>query len=136
MKIFSQVFEIFDAEMVVCVGIKSGNNLATWLKKFGVKKVKNLLSKENIAEIDSIIAKRYEGFIYRVTKDKENYYFLYLRDFKNSWQSFDVLLHELVHYKQLQWENKRIKDEFEFEAYFVESCYRVLRRKLFKILKI
>jgi hypothetical protein len=134
--IFSHKINITSSDLLICVGVKKGKQIADWLNKYGTKEAKKLLTPEIIKELDESLTGKLNAFLYVLEQEDANFYFICLKEFKNKWECFETLLHEIIHYKQFQWRDMRIRDEIEFEAYFVEHCFRSLRKELFKRLKL
>jgi len=128
-KIFVYNVAIFNTDLLVCVGVTI-NQIKKWIFKNAIKELKNKFrDKKMIEELDGLI-KDNKGFVYLIGDKKKRFYFLYLTDFTNTWSDMDVLNHEIVHIKQAIFENRHTENETEFEAYFVESTFRELRKKL------
>lgn len=138
MIIFSHKIDIFGTDLLVGVGVKNAKQLDAWLKKYAIKSAKNIITKEVAKDLDEALSSTLAGFLYVIeNKDKYRYYFIFLKEFKFSSYHYDVLLHELIHYKQEQWKNRLIKDsEIEFEAYFIEMLFKQVRNILLKKLKL
>jgi hypothetical protein len=134
-KIFVFDNEIFDSELLVCVGVKL-KDVENWAKKNSNNLTDILKVKENRKLIDDrFFCKSEKGCLIKFEKDGLSFYILYLRDFKNTWADLDCLNHEIVHYKQFQWQDRNINNEIEFEAYFQENVFRQLRKKLNSFMK-
>ncbi|MFA6991930.1 MAG: hypothetical protein WC269_01455 [Candidatus Gracilibacteria bacterium] len=127
-KIFIYDNDILNAQLLVCVGVS-----AKEIKKWADKNSKNLKEiykrKENVESTENAI-KDNDGFVQYFTKDDKKFYLLWLKDFGNQWPYCEILLHEIVHFKQYQFANRNINNELEFESYFIESVFRELRRKI------
>ena len=79
--------------------------------------------------------KESRAFTMTYTGENKSINLLWLKDFKANNSYFDLLNHEVTHLRQFIFEKRGIKDEVEFEAYFHESIYRVLKQKLLKFIK-
>ena len=133
-KIFIYTNEIFNSELLVAVEANE-NDLIKWAGKNGTKDLKEILkTKENINLIEEEIKKN-SGVMFCFEKDNKFFFLMWLKTWRNNWEDLDTLNHEIVHYRQFIFEKKNINNEIEFEAYFQESVYRELRRKLNKLLK-
>jgi len=133
MKIFNYNIDIFDLQLLVCVG-SNENDIKKWADKNGTKEFK-ILVKQGLPMFNDNTHN--SGFVYRTTdKNGLSYYILWLKKHDNSWECLDTLLHEIIHIKQEKFKACLIEDEREFEAYFVEYLFRVLRRELVKRLKL
>jgi hypothetical protein len=134
MKIFNYISEIFDLDVLVCIDAKA-KDIKKWAEKNGSKEFNQFLKQNKLDNFD-ISTEKNSGFLMKAVGNK-NFYFLWLKDFENNWKDIEVLLHEIVHLKQYTWDDKLIGlSEVEFEAYFIESTFRGLRRRLFKELKL
>ena len=121
--------EIFNSELLVCVS-SSVKQIKQWANKNSTNLKEMFKNKDNLKILEENIKKQ-NGFVIYFTKEKKRYLILWLEHFNNTWDDLDVLNHELVHYKQFLFEDKKI-DGIEFEAYFIESTFRSIRRMLKK----
>jgi len=139
-KIFLEPIAIFNSEIIVCVGA-TFKNFEEWINKTKLSKS----FKKDYKDIKPQIEKGFK--ILKETslgcmiclKNKEGicYFLLLLRTWGFEMSSYDVLLHEVIHYKQFQWEAKTIgAEEIEFEAYFIENVFLQLRNSLNKLYKL
>lgn len=55
-----------------------------------------------------------------------------LRKFGDIWQDYELLMHEVVHLKQNFFNERSIMGEYEFEAYWIESTFRQIRKKIYE----
>lgn len=123
--------EIFNSELLICVGLNTDQIVKRLPKYLTKDAVKVFQDRVNIECIRSQIEEKYvNGFLVSFIKDGIAFYFLWFREFKDNWESFDLLNHEIVHYRQMQFEERGIKNEIEFEAYFQQSVCRSLRKLL------
>ncbi len=130
-KIIVYTNEIFDGDVLVCVGVT-----AEQIKKWADKNSKNLKEIFKIKNNFDIIKENIignNGFVVVFVKNGISFYLLWLKDYKNSWKEIDTLNHEVVHLRQAMFESKKIINEREFEAYFQESTLRGIRKKLIKL---
>jgi len=120
--------EIFDSDLLICVGL----NTEQIIKKLpNISKLSKKAFKDNIEYIaNGINEPHVDGFVVSLRENGLSYFFMWLRDWKYDWTHFDLLNHEIVHYRQMLFEEKGIKDEMEFEAYFQKSVFRSLRKLL------
>jgi len=130
-KIFIYDNEIFNAQLLVCVSV-SAKQIKAWADKNSKKYLKKILETKTNIELLEKAVETNNGSIMLFKKNNSNYYILWLKNFKNSWQELDILNHEIVHYRQYQFSDKQIINENEFEAYFEESVFRSIRRLLVK----
>jgi len=131
-KIFIYNIEIFDSQILVAVGV-TAKQVDKWLKKNGLKSIKNVMNKEITNRF--IEASKNDGFVQFITNGDITFYILWLKDFKWEMTLLDILNHEIVHLRQFMFADKNIENELEFEAYFQESVFRELRKKLNKFCK-
>lgn len=62
------------------------------------------------------------NFVTEIRYKGKAYYILRLTRYDE-----ETLLHEIIHYKQVQWRLRIIKDEPEFESYFITQLFRDLK---------
>jgi len=132
-KIFVYTIEVFGLQILVAVGA-TAEQIKKWADK-NSKELKEIYKiKENFENTEQAIEKN-SGFVQVFTKDNIQFYFLWLQEYKNTWCRLDVLNHEVVHLRQFIFDNKKIINEVEFEAYFQESMFREIRKRLDKYIK-
>jgi len=123
--------EIFDSELLICIGLRADRIVKRLPKYISKKAVEIFKDKDNIDFLESEITQNHiTGIFVRFKKDGISYFFMWLREFKNNWECLDWLNHEIVHYRQMLFEEKKIEGEPEFEAYFQQSVFRSLRKLL------
>ncbi len=120
--------EILNDDLLVYIG-KDEKRLFKWVEKHASKEAKKTY-KDNLDLIKNGLESA--GCLTMLVRDdKHAIYLLSLRDWKNDWEHLETLVHEITHYKQFQFKNRRIgNEELEFEAYFIENTFRQLREKL------
>lgn len=132
-KIFVHNIEIFKTDVLICVGVKI-EEIKKWADKYS-KPMKFILNdKTEYKAIEELMSGSI-GMACELKKDNTPYYFMWLKEFGNNWDDINTLNHEIVHLKQFLFKNKGINDEIECEAYFQETTFDVLRRKLTKFIK-
>jgi len=128
--IFTHTVEIFDSELLVCVGCDS-NDISNFIKSNGGKEFKEVFDDEVKKDLQTAIEGN-AGLVYKIERDKICWYILWLKQYQHTWENILVLTHEIIHYKQFQFEKKGIKNEIEFEAYFIESCLDTISKRILK----
>jgi len=106
----------------VLVAIDSNyNEIVSFLKK---KK----LSLEGFEKNKKIIEKNcaYQG---SVMMFKNGYLLLQIKKYRNSWDWYEVLIHEVCHVTQYIFENREIKDDEAF-AYQLEYLFKTVRMRV------
>lgn len=131
-KIFVHDIEIFDLELLVCVGVRR-KDILSWAKK-NSEPTKKIFEDKIMDDFDDFT--KNSGFV-KIYEDNNGvfFYILWLKEWENSWDSLDILNHEITHLRQFSFEHKNIENEIEFEAYFQENVFRTLRQRLNKFLK-
>lgn len=125
--------KIVRTQVLVCVGVTK-NYLHNWAKRKKITKE----AKEIIKQIpDEVFDLKRGGYTFSmVNKERdEKFFIIFLADYKNYWDYAETLLHEIVHLKQSIFEWRDIRDELEFEAYFIETVFNQIRTALEKFLK-
>lgn len=133
-KIFVYKSEIVNSDILICIGVNL-KDIKKWADKKGTKEFRQMIKENGLRKFDKAMEKN-AGFVHNIVNGKKSFYILWMENFTNRWESFEILLHEIVHFKQFQFINKAVDNEIEFEAYFIESTFRELRRLLFKELKL
>lgn len=119
-------------ELLICTGLKSTEEilktgkelkLSNGFKEFikGKKEFIDKSIKENCAFM--MVDHRCAGIIR-------------LRDYEDSWEFWETLIHELNHYVHFLCENIGAESELELQAYLQEYLFRSIRRKLQGVDKI
>ena len=133
-KIFVYECGIFNSQLLIVVG-KKAKDIKEWAKKSPKLFKECLDNKEIYGKLEEAINTN-PGFLFTFYDSKKtNYYILYLEDFEDTWKWLDILNHEIVHYRQYQFSERKIEDEKEFEAYFQENVFREVRKLLWKKIK-
>lgn len=128
--IFVHNVEIFDSDLLVCVGCDS-NDISDFIKSKGGKEFKKVFDDEIKKDLQNAIEGN-AGLVFKIERDKIHWYILWLKQYQHTWDDILVLTHELIHYKQFQFEKKLIRNEIEFEAYFIESCLDTISKRILK----
>jgi len=131
-KIFVHKIEVFNSEILICVGVNF-KDVVKWADK-NSKNLKAICKEKDNQKIIEEYSSNSLGFVTTFVKDNQDFYFVWLKDYKNEWDYLDVLNHEITHLRQFLFGNKGIKNEIEFEAYFQENTFRQLRIRLNKFL--
>lgn len=122
--------KILATELLVLVGIKL-KDLEKWAKKYSSKLEKIL--KDVPDNIEYMLSQ--QGSFYGFNNGKHTVDILYLDKWEKGDNYSSLLLHELVHYKQSIFRERKIKDEEEFESYFIQNTWRELKIILDKKIK-
>lgn len=122
--------KILATELLVLVGIKL-KDLEKWAKKYSSKLEKIL--KDVPDNIEYMLSQ--QGSFYGFNNGKHTVDILYLDKWEKGDNCSSLLLHELVHYKQSIFRERKIKDEEEFESYFIQNTWRELKIILDKKIK-
>ena len=119
-KIFVQSTHIYRNDILVCVD-------ATWedVTKFAKPElIKKIEPYKNL--FNEVLLGKQMG--YAVNCD--GWLFLILPKFKDNWDYWEVLIHELHHIVFYLSETKMLEKEMEAQAYLFEWLFRQIRRKL------
>lgn len=117
-KIFVQNWGTYQNDTLVCIGVTFEE-----ICKYCHKK---LFIAPN-PEIEKTIKEGYPAQTY-VNEDHSS--ILWMRKFKNNWQSFEILLHEIHHLVYNIFGLKGMEKEKEAQAYQFEYLFHNIRRKL------
>lgn len=132
MEKYSDIIECYNpmfGSYIIIVN-KKGKEVLDWLEKDNKETFKaNYLN----GGLDKLIDHTGDGaFIYYET-DEIVFRGICLNEYSDEWKVYELLLHEIVHFKQKIWETSAIgAEEKEFESYFIESTFRVVRGKLWE----
>src|SRR3990167_10368576 len=128
-KVFSQPIHPYRYEVLVCVGARIKDVMA-WVKNNGTKEAKK--------DFPSIL-KQYEdlflkvssgekkGYALHFSKDKKDYYFLLLSNYKDNWDYWECLIHETSHILDWVSEACMLEKETEARAYLHEWLFNRIR---------
>lgn len=130
--IFVQDFGTYTNEMLVLVGVENKKEVFTYLKRI---KAKVDFSKWVLEDFDSwkerIEEKKQKGLF--CWNDEVEGTVLLLRPFEDTWEYWEVLLHEIHHAVDYLVKNNLMEKEIEAQAYLFEYLFRSIRRKLQRI---
>ncbi len=132
--IFVQSYGTYTNEILVIVGIKDKKKVFQYLKKI---KAKVDFSKWVLTDFDDwkeSVGGKHKGLF--CWNEKVNGAVLVLRETDDSWEYWEVLMHECHHIVQHLAKTKGMYDEAEAQAYLFEFLFHSLRRKLQGIDKI
>lgn len=128
--LFDTTINIIPATLHVCVGMDS-NEILDWAKKNKDTRLAGVFSDKNTIKYFNDGIDGSNGFFMTLTHPKKGKVFiLWLKEFGREFCYTDILIHEVIHFKQMIFDLCRIENEREFEAYFVESITRGIRSKL------
>ena len=132
--IFVYDCKIINSELLVVVS-KTAKEIKKWVEKRGSKGIKNVFKDNECLNDFKEAIKKHPAFVIAFKNKDILYYILYLEKWENNWEWINILNHEIVHYKQYQFKDRGIKNENEFEAYFIETVSSELRQILNKKIK-
>jgi len=123
-KIIIVPIEILKAELEICVGV-SKDYFLKWHKTKKVTKEAKEVS-DGIPDDFFSIKGGTTGLCTVINHKKSglNFYFIHLGDWENSWDNLELLVHEIIHFKNYLFESHKISEEQEFESYFVEYVFK------------
>lgn len=134
--LFVQTFGTYSDEIFVIIGQYDKRQVLKYLKKIKAKFEFSKWVLENINEWNSSLQDKNKGQLcWNDSKDSGGYV-LMLRPVHDSWEYWEVLMHETHHAVQHMAKRKGFLDEAENQAYLQEFLFRSLRRKLQGIDKI
>lgn len=114
-------------QIPVFVGMNH-KEMVNWMKKENVYKDFIKSFDEEYKEDDWLK----EGYHGRVCDD-DGKVLLWIKDWKNDWESHDTLMHECLHIVQFMLNKHRLmEDEYEAQAYQLEYLVKSIRQKLNK----
>ena len=123
-RVFIQDCPPYNHTVLVCSGVTSSKQIE---KVITTKKVLKWV-KENGQVFADVLNNKKEALA--INHDK--FLILILKPYKNDWQFWDTLLHELNHIVFLLSEMKMLQTEMEAQAYLHEYLFREIRRKFLK----
>ena len=130
-KAYIQEWGTYSNDTLVCVGMNYQDILSR-LKKIKAKAliVKNFeKSKETIEQ--RITGEKNTGFVY--WDAETNITLLWFPDWKNDWEHWGCLVHEISHLINFWGNQKSMGHEDEAKAYQFEYLFKEIRRKLWKL---
>lgn len=131
---FVQDYGTYSNEILVIVGEQNKKELFKYLKKIKAIKEFSKWVLENLDEWNKSIKDKNKGqFCY---DDGVNGTVLMLRSTHDSWEYWEILMHECHHIVQHLAKRKGMFEEVEAQAYLQEFLFRSIRRKLMCIDKI
>ena len=122
-RIFVQKANPYRYEILVSVGA-TGKQVARFLAKGSHRKY----VEENLEYFDEIIEGKFLGRAIHVKQIK--FMALVLPRFKNEWDYYESLIHELNHIVYFISDDRTFKDEMEAQAYLQEHLFHEIRRKI------
>lgn len=113
-------------DIFVCTGLSAKQMLA---------KIKTYKPKQWI--IDHAVAKQEQwktaidsGCAFVSCEPTHHAFFVRLREYEDTWEFWETLLHELNHLVDMMGENQNFNDETEAKAYLQEFLFKEIRQKL------
>jgi hypothetical protein len=122
--IFWVEVNLYKHDVLVCVGVTAADAL---------KKVKNQekdyiqFIKDNEGLFDKVLNDKYA---YALKNNKTGHILLILGTPNDTWDYWELVLHETCHIVQYITELKMLEGEIEAQAYLHEYLFRTIRRKL------
>jgi hypothetical protein len=126
-KIFVYNSSIFQQEILIVIDTPY-KKLKDWIIKKAEKPLVDLFKEDEIKEQFNI---SYDGAVHHFNTNGNDYYIFNFRNFKDAWNKYELLLHEIVHLKQYFFRNRSVEDEDEFEAYFIQNTFREIRQLIY-----
>ena len=121
-KVFLQDIPPYEQNLLVCSGVTKSKQVMDFVTN---KEVKQWV-KDNGQKFADILNDKKQG--YAINHD--NFLILIIKPYKNHWDWYETLLHELNHIVFWITEAKSLQGEMEAQAYLQEWLFREIRRKL------
>jgi hypothetical protein len=122
---FTQFCETFEIEIVCFIGLDYEDILKEVNKKLYNNEFKECIKKDGTLE--KYIEKDLGFFTHY--KDK-GFMTLWMKEYKDEWDFYEILLHELHHGVHIISESRGFMDEMEAKAYLFQYLFREIRRKI------
>lgn len=124
--IFIQPIDPYRQDMIVAAGATKNDILRFCKKKKVIKEFIDIIKDAEAFNIQ----KEKLGVFYWEKKGEHLLFLLLLRPFKDVWEYWECLIHELAHTVQKLAEDKMMEDEDEARAYLQDFLFRSIRRRL------
>jgi len=131
---FIQEYGTYTNQMLVIVGVSDKKKVFRFLKKNRVNVDFSKWVLEDFSDWKENIDKKLEGMF--CWKNGVGGVVLILRPPNDSWEYWEVLMHEIHHAVQHLAKQKDMFEELEAQAYLFEHLFRSIRKKLQGIDKI
>lgn len=129
-KLFFLHIPIYEREICIIVGMTHDEAVKEAKKQKCTKKFIEDLEWETAKELCDKVADKIASTQGAVVRVNDESYFVFLKPYKNDWEYFDTLSHELFHLVQFMGDILKFWDDVEPPAYLHTWLFKELRRVL------